>query len=276
MLQPETVRRLAFIRYLYDLALEQSRQPEPLNAAAVLSFHDSVELFLHLACLHKDVKTQKNIPFENYWTTWADAGKKELTRAAEMSDLHEARNGLKHQGRPPASTHIEEYRFTVARFFTENCEPVFGVDFDSISMIDLVVYPKTRKYLEDAEASLAKEDLQNAIMLVSAAYSQLVAEHNETLPRSRPIRDFLSIERPEDVLDEHHESSHEILEQVAFGLNYRKYLKFKSIVPQAWVTPGITGCTMRAPERTPSVEQYTWCRNFVIEHALKLQSPSLL
>ena len=47
---PETtVRRLSFVRYLYQLAVEQSRSPEPFGAAALLSFHDAAELFLQIA-----------------------------------------------------------------------------------------------------------------------------------------------------------------------------------------------------------------------------------
>lgn len=43
---PQTVLRLGFVRYLYQLALQQSEQPEPMATASVLTFHDSADLFM--------------------------------------------------------------------------------------------------------------------------------------------------------------------------------------------------------------------------------------
>ena len=51
------LQRLSFIRYLYGIAVEQSKQPEPFGAASVLTFHDSVELFLQLAAESKGINT---------------------------------------------------------------------------------------------------------------------------------------------------------------------------------------------------------------------------
>jgi len=56
MLDKSTIiKRLAFIKYLYKLAVDQSRRPEPLCSASILTFHDAVELFLQLASEHLDV-----------------------------------------------------------------------------------------------------------------------------------------------------------------------------------------------------------------------------
>lgn len=40
-MQGAEVKRLAFIRHLYKVGVEQSNQPEPLNAMSLLSFHDA-------------------------------------------------------------------------------------------------------------------------------------------------------------------------------------------------------------------------------------------
>ena len=63
MLEESTSRRLAFIRYLYTQAFEQADQPEPFCAASVLSFRDAIEMFLGLACEHKDVSVPVSINF---------------------------------------------------------------------------------------------------------------------------------------------------------------------------------------------------------------------
>ena len=66
-LSKDTTQRLAFIKYLLNVAVGQSHQPEPLAAASILTFHDSIELLLQLACEHLDVSTKMNIGFMEYW-----------------------------------------------------------------------------------------------------------------------------------------------------------------------------------------------------------------
>lgn len=45
MIDQVIVKRLALIRYLYTVGVEQSYRPEPLCSASILTFHDSIELF---------------------------------------------------------------------------------------------------------------------------------------------------------------------------------------------------------------------------------------
>jgi hypothetical protein len=51
----ESLRRLSFIKFLFNTGVEQSSKSEPLCNVAVLSFHDSIELFLQLACEHLNI-----------------------------------------------------------------------------------------------------------------------------------------------------------------------------------------------------------------------------
>lgn len=38
-LDPLTVQRLAYVRFLYEQGLEHTRRPAPLSSSALLSFH---------------------------------------------------------------------------------------------------------------------------------------------------------------------------------------------------------------------------------------------
>ncbi|WP_406464978.1 hypothetical protein OH768_53595 [Streptomyces sp. NBC_01622] len=51
-LDPRTVQRHAYIRYLYREGIEQSRQPTPLRSRAITSFHDAVENYLGIVTQH--------------------------------------------------------------------------------------------------------------------------------------------------------------------------------------------------------------------------------
>lgn len=51
------LERLSFIKYLYELGIEQSQKPEPMCYPALLTFHDAIELFLDLIAEKFGIKT---------------------------------------------------------------------------------------------------------------------------------------------------------------------------------------------------------------------------
>lgn len=133
-LSKDTIRRLAFIKYLLSVAVGQSHQPEPLAAASILTFHDSIELLLQLACEHLDADTKKHTQFMQYWEIFkpkiSGSG---LTQKESMKRLNNSRVALKHHGTLPTKQDIEAFRASAINFFEDNMPLVFGVDLDSIS-----------------------------------------------------------------------------------------------------------------------------------------------
>lgn len=60
MLDHSIIRRLAFIKYLYRIGIQQSEAAEPFASAALLTFHDAAELFLQLSAEHTDADVKAN------------------------------------------------------------------------------------------------------------------------------------------------------------------------------------------------------------------------
>ena len=103
MLTENTLQRLAFIRYLYSVAVDQSRQPEPLRVASVLTFHDSIELFLDLACDQFGISSKKTREFKDYWNALEEHLKEQsLFQKRSMERLNMARVSFKHHGNMPS------------------------------------------------------------------------------------------------------------------------------------------------------------------------------
>lgn len=65
-LSPQEAKRLGLIRFMYLQGLEQAGRPHPLSSQALLSFHESVEMFLLLAAEHLNVSLPKSVNFEGY------------------------------------------------------------------------------------------------------------------------------------------------------------------------------------------------------------------
>lgn len=135
-------RRLAFIRYLHRVGLEQSRQPEPLQSASTLTFHDAVELFLHL--VFEDRGGGGSLPgFGEYWERIATTPKPvTLGGKVSMGKLDRARASLKHHGQFPATGDVEEFRGSVTNFLQENTRAAFDADFDTFSIVGSSCRPR--------------------------------------------------------------------------------------------------------------------------------------
>jgi hypothetical protein len=116
-LEPQIMKRLAFIRLLYQQGVDQSSLPEPLTFTSVLAFHDAVELFLVLAGEHLGANPPEHLPFMKYWTELHPnklAGGVELSGKVGMDRLNRIRNGFKHAGTMPGLAAIEQARADVA------------------------------------------------------------------------------------------------------------------------------------------------------------------
>ncbi len=172
----DTLRRLAFIRYLYLLAADQSHQPEPLSSASILGFHDSVELFLQLASEQLNVGNPKP-GFMDYWTLIdPKISSGELAQRESMRRLNNARVSLKHHGTLPSASSIEGFRASTTNFFEDNTQVIFGLAFSEISMADLVTFEPALLTLKDAELRLAKKDYEGAICKIAIGFEQ-IADH---------------------------------------------------------------------------------------------------
>src|SRR5687767_11789056 len=137
MTQEIIVKRLSLIKYLYQTAITQSRQQETIAFISILSFHDSIDMFVQLAAQKKNIKRKGQTFLMNYFSLIP-----ELTHEASVKKINDRRNSLKHNGQIPAKIEIEESRTIASLFFEENTKIVFGVEFKDISLFDLVVYPK--------------------------------------------------------------------------------------------------------------------------------------
>lgn len=128
---PDLIRRVAFVKYLYNLGVGQSRQPEPLASVALLTFHDAVEMFLQIISEHHQVLA-KRPDFLDYWAL-LKAKNVDLPAYQAMKRLNTARVSLKHAGILPAHTDVEGFRATVSAFLQEAAAAALEIAFETVS-----------------------------------------------------------------------------------------------------------------------------------------------
>jgi len=295
IISESTIQRLAFIKYLLNVAIGQSHQPEPLAAASILTFHDSIELFLQLACEHLDADTKKHTQFVQYWEILkpkiSGSG---LAQKESMKRLNNSRVALKHHGTLPTKLDVEAFRASVINFFEDNTPLVFGIKLGNISMVNLVKYKAVKTRLKQAEVYKAESELEKAMVEIAIAFEQLV-DCYEASKRSQFGRSpfffgedlsfhnsfFMGLDNNDfvgsglsgfvDKVRDSIEAMRGAIKILSFGLDYRKYTRFQLLVPQIWQTmDGKYHHRIMRRDKT-SIKEYDFCYNFIIESALHLQ-----
>lgn len=288
LVEESDIQRLAFIKYLFNLAINQSRQPAPLSSASILTFHDSVELFLQLSSEFLDVG-RSGIGFLEYWdviTPRITDG--ELTQKESMRRLNSARVALKHHGTRPSKFDIETFRGNVSSFFLENTSKIFDLDFESISMVDLVHCAEARGSLMEASTLKEEGNLEEAVNIVAIAFSQLIDDYENrkrstfgrspfffgeslTFAKSFSLRLKGDFAHSYDKVVKSVEAMQEAMKILSLGIEYRRYVKFRELAPSVYTTVDGTrhiGGIRRAHPLT--AEEYQYCFDFVIESSLTL------
>lgn len=296
-----TLRRLAFIRYLYTLAVKQSMQPEPLGAASILTFHDSVELFLHLAFEYLNVSTGNEPSFMGYWDQLAPKlPTSGLPQREAMRRMNKSRVELKHRGTWPSRLDVDAFRANVTRFFEDSSPMVFGIQFNSISLVNLVQYTRVRMTLEEASKLIEAGKEESAIAKIAIAFMQLLEEY-ESKTRAdfgkslfsfdHSLAGIMPIGTDDDAIADLASAVEDFANDVesavadmqnaikilALGLDYRRYVRFQLLTPSAKKLPN--GKYEVHPNwskvETLTLDHCRFCYDFVIESAIELQAIDL-
>jgi hypothetical protein len=298
-------KRLAFIKYVFRLAQEQSRLPEPMSDVSLLSFHDSIELFLQLAVEHLDAqKSKSEKTFMDYWgVISAKLQGEPLSHKEALTRLNNARVSFKHHGNLPSQMDIESYRAESADFIEVNSKRIFEVDFAFISLVDLISYRTTKLFLKAAESNLKNKKILESLQESAKAFDSLVNEYENSIVMNsykKPFQfdrgyfDWLDPSRIEfEALPDGREhrlrydmkefvtkandallSIKDTLKAMSLGLDYAAFLRFKTVIPKysAVGTGEYRFHELRDWEKEKlNSEDAEFCVNFILESALDIQ-----
>jgi len=277
-----TTQRLAFIKYLYGLGAEQSKTAEPMNAVSLLMMHDAVELFLVLAAESYNVST-KDREFMDYWDILkGKLSNGDLSLKEPMRRLNTARVNLKHRGIMSSRIDIENFRRSVTTFFEENTPRAFGIDFNTLSLVDLVTCEAARNELKEVQQEIEKNNFKEALSHCRLAFHYVMDDYeNRTAsvsPYKPDLRDHAGpIPELQSFVDdikrwvEQLESKVKIL---SLGIDGKKYRRFEMLTPYAWKSPSGTYELTWGRRHTGIIlkkDDSDYCLNFVIETALILE-----
>ncbi len=281
------IKRLTYIKQLYKIGVAQSNQYESVAVFSILAFHDSIEMFLKLLAEHKNINASK-FSFLDYWEKIPH-----LTLKESMRNLNARRVNIKHKGLLPAKSEIEISRVNAIDFFLQNTKSQFDIDFEEISLIDLITYDAVKEYLTLSQQALEKNKVDDSIENVAYAFDELLHtyESNKSYWGTSPfffgkstsfISSFhLGISRRDDGLGKLVEFVDSVTESVdalqnavkiiSFGIDYKEYVKFKILTPVVQRFMGGNKSAQIMGNKKWTKENCQFCIDFVIDSALRLQ-----
>lgn len=283
----ESLRRLSFIKFLFDTGVEQSNKPEPLCNVAILSFHDSIELFLQLACEHQNINIT-NANFMEYFDKLEQ--KVNISQKESMRRFNKTRVDLKHHGIMVSKLDVGYFRVSCLNIFTDNVKSIFDIDFESISLINIVTLKAAKEHLEKAELETSNGNYKNAIHEITIAFWKMLEEYEENKTKYYGHHSpfffgndmtfhksfFMKIDNDKigkfiDDVQESISTMQSAIKILSFGFDYRKFTKFDLLTPSYVKTFG--GFIINEGNETLyTLENIKWCFDFVIECCMLLQN----
>jgi hypothetical protein len=278
------LKRLSLIKYLYAQGTALSNQPELIAFPSILLFHDSIEMFLKLASLERNVKSDK-FSFIEYWVAIP-----ELTLKASMDSFNKLRVNLKHHGLLPSKLDLETARVNVTDFFKQNTPIIFNLAFEDISLLDLITFENTKALLIKAQEHLKKNEFSESVQESTKAFYELLYDYTKSKLHHQSGDKFNftkqvkfnkwgdyngEIKRVFDDftndVNSNFESLNEVLEILSLGIDYKKYTKFKILTPITIRMYNGKYHMQIFGERIWNIENCLFLIDFVLESAIKIQ-----
>lgn len=288
-LKREHVEWLGIVRYQSDLAENQAKEPEPLNAVSISTIHDAVESMLSLIAEAHQVAT-KSKDFAKLFDTVSDQMK---TQGGDLSGhrsamiaLNSARVGFKHHGNQSNKQTIDRHIANGLNFLADAAEQGLNTPFAEVSLLDFVRDPKVREYIRRADdcSSDAAEDRMLAFQYLRLGFETLVQgyQQSKSYYPGRPLittkPSFLpSVFGIRAHVGEVGEKAFEWLENLdswvrilVLGIDVQEYTFFLAYTPGVLMTLGGQAVFRWHPGSDLSDDVFRRCRQFVVESAIRL------
>lgn len=177
----EIIRRICLARHLFELGtngLKLSNDLFLFSAANLLQ--DAVEAFLLAVADFLHAGIDKNTNFDKYFILINEKiDPKELPFKNKLMRLNNIRVASKHYGIQPERKECERFAISVREFFDEVSTSILGVNFATVSTIDLLKDGEVKDLLNEAKSALEGSEFDNcAISCRKAIYLELEKDYD--------------------------------------------------------------------------------------------------
>lgn len=281
--------RLGFVRTLFLRGVESAERPDPLCALCFLDLHDAAEMFVRVVCDVHHVPVTSRTSLLEYWELVKKKTGEDLGFKVAMVNLNSLRNSLKHSAITPARRECDAAVSVTREFLRENSVRFLGLEFESISIVDLVQWPQTREFLREALLHQAAADLPGAVDFTALAFSVLLVEYQErvretygdhhgSLRSGVRSSSMYALGHPIQMVLQEFERQistlHGGFRLLSLGVDHSRYEHFRLLAPQVtrqWDGKGTLVLDRIDSRPELSLPDSQFCVDFVLSTALRLQ-----
>ncbi len=220
---PITCRKLVLVKLLYQNALLQATsQNMAQKMFAVIGFDLTSETAVK--ALIGALETQKPPEYKfgdlmkQADSLLREKGMPPVPDQACVLHVHSLRNDAQHKGKYPSGTDVSDCRTYTRDFLAKLYQNVWSIDFEKVSLSDLIENVGARRFVHAAESALTDHDFEKALIFaVSGLYYALDRVSDAVYTRSDTVelRSF--------------DAAAESVLAIALGLNVERYLRLRRI-----------------------------------------------
>lgn len=292
------LKRLTYAKYLYSAAAAGLGSQSPLAAAeALLRVHDSIEIFQLVVLEKLDISRKPGSGFMEFWESVRSRVGREPPYKDRLRQLNEMRVAFKHHAILPNLNELRELSTTVRLFLLEVSRDFLVLDFSAISVAGLVDDPDVREHIMAAENLITSQDYKAAVAELAIAFDFTVHQKYSEVPdylsdifgptrfsqpqelnRNNLPYELLGlaweIEKALERLDLQLHQQGEMLEMIAWKIDWQRYSKFKYLAPQVLQTlDGKFHFAWTTSLGRPLIQNDSeFCIQFVLDTALVIQA----
>ncbi len=243
-----THKRLILVKQLYQHAVVQSASQHSTisRILSVIGFDLAVETVLKAMVSSLEPSKAPANSFQGLVQQGdrllATAGYSPVPDKANIQYVHSIRNDAQHKAKYPNESDVSDCRTYTRDFLRSVLTDVWGLDFDKISLTDLVQDNTVTQFLSDAETALSKDDYQQAVQQAAAGLTWALNRVETAIVGRLPsftrgimlIDSFGELASEMDAGDAYRalERMRETLLYVALGMNHSDYMKYRQIAGQ--------------------------------------------
>lgn len=192
-------------------------------AKGLLLLHDATENVLGAIADHVGAKLKDRTYILEYFNfiKEADSQKRTLPYMTQIRNLNTIRNNIKHQGIFPDIKSNAHFPSTVYQLITDICQTYLKIDFNSISLINLLNEGIIKKIMEQAEVNLKEEKYRECQINCRKALYLVFEKRFDVRPFEKYEEDIQSkstlaegLSRPSSLAPEHAKNKQYIKEKV--------------------------------------------------------------
>lgn len=204
-----------------------------------------------------------------------------LPDRANVLYVHSLRNDAQHKAKYPNDTDVSDARTYTSDFLRKFTLLAWTVDFEKMSLVDLVQHPRVKQFLIDAETALATSEFETAAGYAAAGLAFALRQVESLLVGKLPsFAKFLMVDsfgKPSvasgfDDPSRTLERMQRTLLHVALGLNYGDYLKVQQLAPIVQMSVSGNLTLLRTSSKTASKSEAEFVLAVATDAVLQIEA----